>query len=419
MKRIFTLLALAAFALTIFAQSPDLMTYQAVLRDAENHLLTNQPVAIQLSILQGTPNGASVFTEIHTPVTNANGLISLEIGDGVGDDLSAVDWSNGPFFLKTETDPNGGSTYTITTTSQLLSVPFAKYADEAGNVFSGVYGDLTGSPVDVSEFVNDAGYLTTVTGSETAFNAWDKNESDDFSGNYAHLIGAPTVVSAFTNDAGYLTSELWSQNGGDIYYTGGNVGIGLSTPTRALTVHSGAVNNYGTFQNNASGSASNDGFMVGIETDLDGFVWNWENGPIHFGTNNNYRMIIEPAGDVGIGTTDPTSTLQVVGDTKFGFNGIAFTELREITGTTSATGVSTQIVYPSGYTVLNTRVLSVEVYFGNSGWAGLGAHYRTIPPTTLYNLSYYMNSSYIFLYHPDLSEYHSRAYRVLIMQIAP
>jgi hypothetical protein len=229
MKRIFTLLALATFALTIFAQSPDLMTYQAVLRDAEDHLLTNQPIAIQISILQAAPNGTAVYTEVHTLSTNANGLISLMIGDGVtSDDFSTVDWSTGPYYLKTETDPAGGSNYTITTTSQLLSVPYAKYASEAGNTFSGQYGDLAGAPTVVSAFTNDEGYLTTVTGSETAFNGWDKDETDDFSGNYAHLTGAPTVVSDFTNDAGYLTSELWSQNGNHVYRTSGYVGIGKS-----------------------------------------------------------------------------------------------------------------------------------------------------------------------------------------------
>jgi hypothetical protein len=231
MKRIFTLLALAALALTIFAQSPDLMTYQAVLRDAENHLLTNQAVAIQISILQGTPNGASVYTEIHAVTTNDNGLVSLEIGDGVsGDDFSLIDWSSGPFYIKTETDPAGGSNYTITSTSQLLSVPYSKYADAAGNVFSGDYGDLAGAPVN---------------------------------------------VSAFTNDAGYLSSELWSLNGNDIYYQGGNVVIGTNTPGYyPLTINQGASNTYGVFQNNASGISSSDGFLLGIKTDLSSYLWN-------------------------------------------------------------------------------------------------------------------------------------------------
>ena len=415
MKRIYTLLALAAFALTMFAQSPDLMTYQAVLRDAENHLLTNQAVAVQISIIQGAPNSSPVYSEVHTLSTNDNGLVSLEIGDGVsGDDFSLVDWSSGPYFLKTETDPAGGSNYTITSTSQLLSVPFAKYADEAGNAFSGNYADLTGTPDNVSAFTNDAAYLSTITGSETAFNGWDKDETDDFSGNYADLTAAPTNVSAFTNDAAYLTSDLWSQNGSDLYHLGGNIGIGTSTPDYSLSIYSGTGNAISMFRNNATGSSTTDGLFYGILSNLNAYSWNYEAGPIIFGTNNTQRMIIEPAGDVGIGTTDPTATLEVQGDTKFGSNGVAFNELREVTGTTHATLDYIAFSLPAGYTETNTRVLSVEINYNGDRWAGLG-----LDATTYRSLTYTINGTVMTIWYPDLSLCKSRAFRVLIMQIAP
>jgi len=420
MKRIFTLLALAAFALTTFAQSPDLMTYQAVLRDAENHLLTNQAIAIQISILQTTPNGTSVYTEIHTLNTNANGLVSLVIGDGVsGDDFSMIDWSAGPFFLKSETDPSGGTSYTITSTTQLLSVPYAKYADEAGNVFSGSYGDLIGAPTLVSAFANDEGYLTGITGSETAFDGWDKNVADDFSGIYGDLTGAPTNVSAFTNDAGYLTSGLWSQNGSNLYYNGGYIGIGTTAPVRPLTISTGAASNYSAWLNTATGPAVTDGFLVGINNTLEGFVWNWEAGPLLFGTHNVQRMVINSVGDVGIGTSNPTARLQVNGGTKIGSNGVTVNELREITGTTNATGMNVVIPYPSGYTVDNTRIISIEINLGGHGWASIGGHFRNTPVsgTSLFNVSIYMNTSQMYLYYPDDSDYHSRAYRMLIMRV--
>jgi hypothetical protein len=418
MKRIFTLLALAAFTLPLLAQSPDLMSYQAVLRNAENNLITNQAVAVQISILQGTPNGTSVFTEVHTLSTNANGLISLVIGDGFGDDLSTIDWSAGPYFIKTETDPAGGSNYTISSTTQLMSVPYAKYADEAGNVFSGAYGDLTGAPTVVSAFTNDEGYLTGVTGSETAFDAWDKNAADDFSGAYGDLTGAPTAVSAFTNDAGYLTSQLWSQNGSDLYYLGGNIGIGTSTPTLPLTIHSGAYDTWSILRNNSTGANSSDGLLFGIRNDYNAYLWNYEAGPLIFGTNGTSRIMISADGDVAIGNHVPTSRLDVRGDAKFGSNGVAFTELREITGTTGASGTGTTVALPSGYTEDNTRVLSVEINYGGTTWTGLGSHYRT-PPASLYNQSYILSGTSLFVYYPNEPEYHSRAIRVLIMQIAP
>lgn len=417
MKRIFTLLALAAFTLPLLAQSPDLMSYQAVLRDAENHLLTNHAVAVQISIIQGTPNGTPVYVEVHTLNTNANGLVSLEIGDGVtGDDFSLIDWANGPFYLKTETDPDGGTNYTISSTTQLLSVPYAKYADEAGNVFSGVYGDLSGAPTVLSAFGNDVGYLTTITGTEPAFVGWDKDESNDFSGNYGDLAGAPTNVSFFANDAGYLSSQYWMLNGSDIYYNAGNVGIGTTAPARPLTINTGADNNWSAWHNNATGSSALDGFLVGINTGLEGFVWNWENGPLLFGTSNIHRMAITGAGNVGIGTQSPAARLDVVGSAKFGANGVVFQELVDLTGTTG-TGFFSAISYPTGFNEGNTRILAAEINLGGFGWASIGGHFRTTPAGNLYNVSIFMNSSSIYLYYPDNADYHTRAYRVLIMRV--
>ncbi|CAM3794589.1 phage tail protein [Flavobacterium branchiophilum] len=112
------------------AQAPEKMSYQAVIRNSSNALVSNANVGIRISILQGTATGTSVYTQTQTAATNANGLVSLTIGDGgfVSGDFVAINWGNGPYFIKTETDPTGGSNYTITSTTQLLSVPFAMYA---------------------------------------------------------------------------------------------------------------------------------------------------------------------------------------------------------------------------------------------------------------------------------------------------
>ena len=140
MKRNYTLLLLLLLVLFLFssvsilAQTPEKMSYQAVLRDASNTLLTYQQVGIQISILQTTITGVAVYTETQTATTNINGLVSIAIGSGTSsDDFSAIDWSAGPYFIKTATDASGGSNYSIIVTSQLLSVPFALYAKTAGN----------------------------------------------------------------------------------------------------------------------------------------------------------------------------------------------------------------------------------------------------------------------------------------------
>ena len=131
-KKIFTILAAVLLAVSVFAQSPEKMSYQAVVRDNSNNLVTSTEVGVQISILQGSATGTAVYVETQTPTTNANGLISIEIGGGVGFD--AINWANGLYFIKTETDLTGGTTYTITGTSQLLSVPYALYAKTAESV---------------------------------------------------------------------------------------------------------------------------------------------------------------------------------------------------------------------------------------------------------------------------------------------
>ena len=116
----------------IFAQAPDKMSYQSVIRNSGGELVTNQSVGVRISLLQGSATGTVVYRETFSPKpqTNANGLLSLDVGSGTADTgtFSSINWAAGPYFVKTETDPAGGTNYTITATSQLLSVPYALYA---------------------------------------------------------------------------------------------------------------------------------------------------------------------------------------------------------------------------------------------------------------------------------------------------
>ena len=133
MKKLSILIASVLLAFCVQAQVPQKFSYQTVVRNASNQLLVGQTVGIKISILQGSANGSAVYAETHTPQTNANGLATLEIGGGtlLSGNFSNINWANGSFFVKTETDPNGGNNYTITNTSQLLSVPYALYAAKA------------------------------------------------------------------------------------------------------------------------------------------------------------------------------------------------------------------------------------------------------------------------------------------------
>lgn len=138
MKKIFTLTAVILLVSGVFAQTPQKMSYQCVIRNASGVLMANQSVGIRISILRGSPSGTLVYQETYSPnaQTNANGLVTIEIGGGVpiSGTFSAIDWAAGTHYLKTETDPSGGTSYSITGTSQLLSVPYSLYSGLAGNI---------------------------------------------------------------------------------------------------------------------------------------------------------------------------------------------------------------------------------------------------------------------------------------------
>jgi len=134
------ILALAFQAVYAFAQAPQKVSYQMVVRDASGQLVKESTVGVQMSILQGSAEGSTVYVETHTPTTNVNGLVSIEVGNGTPapqNTFADIDWANGPYFIETKTDPAGGTNYTITGTSQLLSVPYALYAANAGTATGG------------------------------------------------------------------------------------------------------------------------------------------------------------------------------------------------------------------------------------------------------------------------------------------
>jgi hypothetical protein len=112
------------------AQVPQSMSYQAVIRNSGNALVQNSNVGIRVSILQGGPTGNVVYQEVQTIMTNVNGLMTMEIGQGtpVVGLFSTIPWSSGQCYLQTEIDPAGGTAYSMTVTTQLLSVPYALYA---------------------------------------------------------------------------------------------------------------------------------------------------------------------------------------------------------------------------------------------------------------------------------------------------
>lgn len=311
MKKINTLIA-ALFCTTItFAQAPQTLSYQAVIRNASNNLVVSSFAGMKVSILQGSSSGTVVYTETHNKPTNANGLLSVEIGGGapVTGTFSAIDWAAGPYFLKTETDPAGGTNYSITGISQLLSVPYALYAASANEVD----GDST-NELQALSLANDTLYLSK---------------------------GGMADLSKYNNDG------EWALNGSKLYnQNSGNVGIGTNNPQKALHLY-GTVSNYP----NAEPANGNEGVFMDIQNaglgyqKVTGIRFKvrqgvFENAYYHAGIlfrgdagdidqrGNLYlcnknganatgvgtadaRLTVTPEGNIGIGTTDPQRVLHV------------------------------------------------------------------------------------------------------------
>ncbi|MGE0078625.1 MAG: DUF1566 domain-containing protein [Bacteroidales bacterium] len=176
MKKLFTLLVALLIVGSIFAQLPQKINYQAVVRNSNNQLVCSKDVGIRISLLQGSAEGSAVYEETQTSTTNANGLLTIIIGNESSFD--AVTWANGPFFIKSEIDLNGGSDYTITGVSPLLSVPYAMYAkvaesaNETDPSFT-AWDRSSGISITKSQ-ISDLGSVVT-SETDPSFTAWDKS----------------------------------------------------------------------------------------------------------------------------------------------------------------------------------------------------------------------------------------------------
>ncbi|MDP6908249.1 MAG: collagen-like protein [Flavobacteriales bacterium] len=204
MKRLFASTILKLAVVIAFAQSPEMFSYQGVARDNGGNILANQSIGLRLSILSGSIGGTVEYSESHAVSTNGFGMFNVSIGDGsvLSGSFAGINWGGNSHFVKVEMDPSGGTTYQAMGTSQLLSVPYALYADNSG----------TAGP-------------TGPTGA-------DGNDGAD---------GAtgPTGAANINGTANYVAKFTGANTGGNsqIYDNGTNVGVGTTSPTEKLEVN--------------------------------------------------------------------------------------------------------------------------------------------------------------------------------------
>jgi uncharacterized protein (TIGR02145 family) len=220
MKRLFTILIAVFFTVCAFSQAPQKMSYQAVIRNTGNALVSSTTIGMHISILRGSASGLEVYAETQTPETNINGLVTIIIGEGTQVSIDAfedIDWSLGPYFIKTGTDPTkGGTNYTkIVGTSQLLSVPYALYAESTtaletrlDSLISALSPPVAAFSADLTTIAVDGSVqFTDVSTNIPTSWSWDFGDGSSASieQNPSHIYtvaGTYTVTFTATNDNG-------------------------------------------------------------------------------------------------------------------------------------------------------------------------------------------------------------------------
>lgn len=284
------------FSLSIaFAQAPEKMSYQAVIRNTSNQLVTSQTIGMKISILQGSETGTPVYVELQFSSTNANGLVTVQIGTGalVSGNFTTIDWSNGPYFVKTETDPAGGTSYSITGTSQILSVPYALHSKTAET--------LTGTVTETDPvFIASPSFNitnTNIANWNSAY-AWGNHASAGYLTTYSETDPIWTIASE-----NYYTKSNMQTSGSALLHFGNitnkpttlsGYGItnAMSTSHAANAITSTNISNWNTAF--GWGNHANAGYLTSFN----------EVDPTWDG-NANLTEDITRSGNVGIGVTAP------------------------------------------------------------------------------------------------------------------
>ncbi len=316
MKKIILTLILGIIAFSaIFAQTPQGINYQAVARNSTGGLLSNSSISLRISILDKTATGTSVFTETHAVTTNALGLFTFVIGKGtlVSGDFTKIDWSTNDKFLEVEMDSNGGSSYTVMGTSQLVSVPYALYSAKAGNAKT--YNAGKGISISNDSIINTSQDQkvnlsstggTSITGTYPNFTIGSKIYTAGKGVSISNdTISSPWVIG--TKQISYFSVPTDTI----IFYDDPKSQMQIRTGSNAAIDFSADADN------------KNGGHIVyrmgATETNSLGYNRGFTLQDI---TSNAVRFFVSPVGNIGIGTTAPNSLLSVnlTGDNQQGVN---------------------------------------------------------------------------------------------------
>ncbi len=382
------LAAITLHTQTAWSQAPQAIPYQAVARNTAGNLLSSQNVALRFSLRDGTAAGTIVYRETQNVTTNSLGLFSVSLGQGVPviGTLAAVNWANGAKFLQVELDPSGGTNYTNMGTSPFNSVPYALHAatsndnkwlsngNNISNANTGKVGIGLNTPGALFH-VNDVNGTQDAPSADLVLSRVWNNPSDTRASSVFHYYSTTTGNDnlAFgvsggggSNDAPNSLSQIKMMIQGN-----GNVGIGTITPESKLSIVDPIYNSAlhasidgGDALLQLKSPASN--YWTRIGTNL---------SPLAIVTQGNDKyspsptMFLNNDGNVGIGTSNPTSRLSVAGNTNVIGQVISNTSGHGLVQTDGTTSVGTYTDGTAGW--IGTNSNHPLYFYTSNGWESM------------------------------------------------
>ena len=280
MKKIITILAFLAF-IASFSQVPQGISYQAIALNNSGNPLASSSVGIRLSVLDNSLTGTNLYSETQTKTTNPQGLFNLVIGQGTATTgtFSAINWGSNSKFLKVEIDVAGGTNYVLIGTTQLLSVPYALFAEKADSISqNALNGYGTNSLKNSSYIITDG---NTVKGFSNGM--WTAQifsnfptATNIFNSNGNFVVTDGNSVKAFSN--GIWTSQAFSNfpTTTNTFHSNGNFIITDGNSVKAFSNGNWTSQAFSNFPTTTNIFISNGNFIITDGNSIKGFsngIW--------------------------------------------------------------------------------------------------------------------------------------------------